>query len=182
MKPSPPTLLHTFSSDFFRFFFLFFFFIFSSTPNFEARIQCSNFEVRNWKFEVSGSKFHLRTSKMELRTQTSKFNVLLPRRHHHPPSFFSFFFFFFSSTPNFEVGFQSSNFEIRSWNLKVWVRSSTFPLPPPSPPTLLPHFLSLCFLVFFFFLFLSFFFHAKFQSQTSKFQLRTSKLEFRTQT
>ena len=120
LLPSPlPRASHPLSFLLLFFVFFFFFLLFFSTPNFKARLQNSNFELRSWNFEP--------------RLQCSMFppRPPLPRQ---PPticsifSFFSFSFLCFSSTPNFEAKLQCSIFKLRSWNFEVWVQNSNFEL------------------------------------------------------
>ena len=114
----PPTF---FSFFFFFRFFSFSFSFFCFTPNFEARLESSNFELRDWNFEVwvQSSKFELRSWNFEQKKQCSMLlSPLLPPATHFFVFRFcsSFSFFVFFSTPNFEARLQSSTFEIRSWN------------------------------------------------------------------
>ena len=186
--------LFSFSFFFFRFFFVFFcFFHPFSTPNFEAKLQSSDFEVRSSNFEH--------------KLQCSCSPPPPPPPATHCFSFFFpfvfcfllFFFLLFFSTPNFEARLQSSNFEVRSWNFEVWVPSSNFEVPssnfehrlqssmfsPPLPASH-PLFFFLSFFVFFCF-FSPCFFHAKtwkpdFKVPTSKFEVGTLKFGFQVPT
>ena len=179
LLPSPPTLLpHCLFPHFSLPFF-------PTTPNFEARLQSSNFEVRRLK--------------MELPTQTSMFNVPpLLSSHPFPPSpptllpsclflhvfslLLSFFFFVFdfSFTPNVEARLQSSNFVVRRWNFEVWVQkfhlrtskftdrtqTSIFNVPSLSSPHRHhqpPSCHTVCFYIFLLFFF--FFYHANFEAR-----------------
>ena len=163
----PPGASHPLSFYFIFSFFFFFLWFFFSTPNFEARLRCSNFELRSWNFEP------------RLQCSMSSPPPLLPSHLLSCLNFFSFFLFifllFFFSTPNFEARLQSSNFELQSWNFEPRLQCSMFP-PLLSAPT--THYLfHVFFFRFLFFLFLSFVFF--FPRQTSKpdFKVPTSNFE-----
>ena len=116
LTPAPAT--HYLS--YFFVFFLFLSFVFFSTPNFEARLQSSNFELRSWNFDL-GSKFKLQTSKLQLRTQTSMFDVLPPPHPAPATHYLSYFFVFFLFSFSFfffqpKLRSQTSKFQLRSWN------------------------------------------------------------------
>ena len=136
----PPPLRQTPTVFFFLSFFVFFCFFYSffSTPNFEARLQSSNFEVRSSNFEH--------------RLQCLMFPPPPPPHlpAKHPPFFFSFRFLFsfvffipFFSTPNFEHRLQSSNFEVRTSLGTPWSGPSSWLehgyLPHARLPGAIPH-------------------------------------------